>query len=382
MDFQLTEEQQMLKDSARRYLEETCAFDVARARLVAQGSYDPVRWQALAELGWLGMSLPEQFEGLGGSPIETALLAEEMGRVLCVEPYWAVAVLAAQTIAAAGDVAQAAALLPALVAGHRRPVLAHGEAEARGSIEYVASTATPAGEGRWTLRGRKTLVVGANAADSFIVSVRTSGAVTDRHGLTMFVLNRNTPGLGLREFRLVDNRWAGDLVLDDAVVDSRQMLGQVDEAFGALATGHAHALVALCSEAVGVMEKSLWITRDYLKTRKQFGVTLSSFQSVQHRMSEMLIELELARSMVYRALAQLDAPGDQAEQALSSMKVHVGASGKFVCAQAIQLHGGIGVTEEYVIGHYFKRMTAIENALGSSYAHLEKLAEVERRACV
>ena len=378
MDFQLSQEQQMLKDSARRYLEKNCAFE-QRAPLVAQGSFDAERWQAMAEFGWLAMALPEQFDGLGSGAIETAVLMEEIGRVLCVEPYWAVAVLAGQTIVAAGDARQAAELLPLLAAGLARPVLAHSEPEARGLVEYVGTRATPAGDG-WRLNGRKTLVVGGNAADRFILSARTGGALDARDGISLFVLARDTPGLTVRALRMIDNRWCVEIDLDDVRVGSEQLLGEPGKGYAPLAAGHAHALVALGAEAVGVMEKALWITRDYLKIRKQFGAQLSTFQSLQHRMSEMLIELELARGMVFRALASLEAAPELRDRALSAMKVQVGHSGKFVCAQAIQLHGGIGVTEEYVIGHHFKRMTTIEYALGSSHVHLERLAEVVRKA--
>lgn len=376
MDFQLTEEQQMLKDSARRFLEKNCVFG-ARQALIDKGSFDAVRWSDYAEMGWLGMSLPEQYGGLGYTALETAILMEEMGRVLCVEPFWAVAVLAAQTIVASGDSRKAEAILPELAAGNARPVLAHNETGARGAVAFVATSAVATAAGQWHLNGNKSLVVGGNVADRFIVSVRTSGARDDRQGITLFLIDRDTPGLTVRDVRLIDNRWCADIDLSDVVVHEADILGEVGNAYRALDDGHAHALVALCAEAVGVMEKALWITRDYLKTRKQFGVALSTFQTLQHRMSEMLIELELARGMVYRALAAMNAAPDERACALSGAKAHIGHSGKFVCGQSIQLHGGIGVTEEYVIGHHFKRMTSIEVELGSSRVHLERLADLE-----
>lgn len=378
MDFQLTEEQQMLKDSARRFLEEQCAFD-ARAALVAQGAYDAGRWRTMADLGWLGMAIPEEQGGLGTSAIETALLMEEMGRVLCVEPYWAVAVLTAQTIAAAGDAAWAERLLPDLAGGAALPVLAHGEHAARGLLSHVATTATPDGTGKWVLAGKKSLIVGGNVADSFIVSARTSGNLTGKHGITLFVVPRNAPGLTVRHVRLLDNRWCADIEFDNVCIEAGGLLGGIGDAYGALDHGHAHAMIGLCAEAIGVMEKALWLTRDYLKVRKQFGVTLNTFQALQHRMSEMLIELELSRGMLHKALSCMGLPEEERQRALSAAKIHIGRSGKFVCGQAIQLHGGIGVTEEYVVGHHFKRMTTIEYALGSSHFHLERLAGHERR---
>ncbi|RJF91712.1 acyl-CoA dehydrogenase family protein [Noviherbaspirillum saxi] len=378
MDFQLTQEQQMLKDSARRFLEDNCAFE-ARGSVIGNGGFDVGHWNTFAELGWLGMSLPEEYGGLGGSAIETALLMEEFGRVLCIEPYWAVAVLAAQTIVASGDQDKAGSILPALVAGEACPVVAHGEPDARGMLSYVTTSAVPAGPGNWTLKGNKSMVIGGNVADRFIVSARTSGAPSDQTGITLFLVDRSVPGVKLHDVRLIDNRWCADIDLADVQVAEADVLGTVGGGYAALDTGHAHATVGLCAEAVGVMEKALWITRDYLKTRKQFGVTLSSFQALQHRMSEMLIELELSRGMVHKALSTMNASPEVRQLALSAAKVHVGRSGKFVCGQSIQLHGGIGVTEEYVIGHHFKRMTTIEYALGSSHFHLEQLAAMERK---
>ncbi|MES2756551.1 MAG: acyl-CoA dehydrogenase family protein [Pseudomonadota bacterium] len=369
MDFQLNEEQQMLKDSARRYLEAQCAF-------AQRGKDDRDGWSAIADMGWLGMSLPEDVGGLGAGVIESAVLMEELGRVLCVEPYWTVAMLTAQTVLASGDAGKAQLLLAPMIEGRERPVLAHIETAARGNVAHVGTNATAIDEGRWRLDGHKVAVVGGNLADQLIVSARTAGANGDQHGISLFLLDPKAPGVSVTAVRLIDNRWAADIGLDGVVVSD--LLGEIDGAYPALLAGHEHGLLGLCAEALGVMEAALWITRDYLKVRQQFGVALSTFQSLQHRMSEMLIELELSRGMVHRAMAAMAGTAQQRAQALSAAKVHIGRSGHFVCGQAIQLHGGIGVTEEYVIGHYFKRMTCIEHALGNSHFHLEQLADLER----
>ena len=369
MDFQLNEEQQMLKDSARRYLETQCAF-------AQRGKDDGKPWGAFAEMGWLGMSLPEAVGGLGAGVIESAVLMEEIGRVLCVEPYWAVAILTAQTVLASGDAAKAEQLLAPMIEGGACPVLAHTEAAARGDIGYVATSATADGHGRWRLAGHKIAVVGGHMASKLIVSARTAGAHGDHNGISLFVVDPASPGVTVTPVRLIDNRWAADIGLDGVLVS--ELVGELDGAYAALVAGHEHGLLALCAEALGVMEAALWITRDYLKVRQQFGVTLSTFQSLQHRMSDMLIELELSRGMVHRAMAAMSGTAGHRARALSAAKVHIGRSGHFVCGQAIQLHGGIGVTEEYVIGHYFKRITCIEHALGNSHFHLERLADLER----
>ncbi|HHM6936593.1 TPA: acyl-CoA dehydrogenase, partial [Pseudomonas aeruginosa] len=197
-------------------------------------------------------------------------------------------------------------------------------------------------------------------------------------GISLFVVDPKAAGVERRDIRLIDNRWATHLYLRDVEVGRKNLLGAVGLGFGAIRHGLEQATVALCAEAIGVMERALWITRDYLKIRKQFGQLLGDFQSLQHRMSEMLIELELSRGMLHYALSSLNKNSDERAKVLSMAKAHIGKSGQYVCGQAIQLHGGIGVTEEYVIGHYFKRMTLINSALGSSMHHFEKLAGLER----
>lgn len=378
MDFQLNEEQNMLKDSVRRFMEDNCAFG-QRGATVDNGAFDGEHWQQLAELGLLALGLPEDLGGMDCSAIESALVMEELGRVLCVEPYWAVAVQAAQTLLATHD-PKARSVLQAMGQGLALPVLAHEEAAARGELAYVQMRAFETAQGRWRVNGEKVAVVGGNVADLFIVSARTSGAAGDLEGITLFLLDAETAGIDKRNVRLIDNRWASHLVFTNVEATAAQVLGQVGEGHAALSSGNAHAMVGLFAEAVGVMEQALWITRDYLKIRKQFGQTLSSFQSLQHRMSEMLIELELSRSMLHLGLASLELEQAQRDRALSAVKAHIGKSGQFVCGQAIQLHGGIGVTEEYIIGHYFKRMTLINAALGTSMHHYELLAAAERAA--
>lgn len=375
MDFYLTEEQQMLRDGARRYLETECGGEQRRPTIDAEG-FNAERWKMFADMGWLGLSLPEDSGGLGGSMTDVAILMQEFGRALVVEPFWPVALLTAQTLLSAGE-AKAEELLPALAEGKAFPVLAHGEDEARGTVEHVSTRAESGGDG-WKLSGVKSAVVAGNQADRYIVSARTAGATRDRDGISLFLVAKDAPGLNMRPVRMIDNRWCAHLELDGVAVGAGDVVGRVGKGCAALEYGHDRALVALAAEAVGLMERSLEITRDYVKVRKQFGVTLSTFQAVQHRLADMMIELELARSMLYRALSRLDAEPPARRQALSALKYQVGKSGKFVCGQSIQLHGGIGVTEEYIIGHYFKRMTMIEYALGNSHVHLQRLAEMER----
>ncbi|HDZ55217.1 MAG TPA: acyl-CoA dehydrogenase [Pseudomonas xinjiangensis] len=372
MNFQLDEEQGMFKDTVRRLMDDNCSFDM-RSPVITAGSFNAAHWQLFAEQGLLGLALPQSCDGLGYSAIETALVMEEMGRVLFVEPYWAIAVLAGQTLLASKD-KRYFTLLRGLSSGEIKPVLAHEEFCARGRLSHVSTRAKSAGPGAWVLNGQKNAVIAGNIADKLIISARTAGNDEDTHGISLFLVDPSSVGLTIRSHRLVDNRWATEIDISDLRVTEETLVGGLNQGFPALEHAHTHALVALCAEAVGVMERAMWITRDYLKIRKQFGQPLSNFQSLQHRMSEMLIEVELSRGMVHMGLASLDRPAAERSRALSAMKAHIGKSGQFVCGQAIQLHGGIGVTEEYSIGHYFKRMTLINTALGSALFHHEQLA--------
>lgn len=378
MDFQLNEEQSMLQDSVRRFMEDNCSFE-KRGSTIDNGALNSEHWHQLAELGLLGLAVPEEFGGMNCSALEAALVMEEIGRTLCIEPYWAVAVLAAQTLAATRD-PKVATILQTLCTGELLPVLAHEEAGAHGRPAYVQTRAFAVDNERWRISGEKTVVVAGNVAELLIVSARTSGSDDDEQGISLFLVDPKADGVQRRDVRLIDNRWATHLYLRDVEVGRKNLLGAIDLGFGAIRHGLEQATVALCAEAIGVMERSLWITRDYLKIRKQFGQLLGDFQSLQHRMSEMLIELELSRGMLHYALSSLDKAPSKRRKALAAAKAHIGKSGQFVCGQSIQLHGGIGVTEEYVIGHYFKRMTLINSALGSSMYHFEKLAELERSA--
>lgn len=378
MDFQLNEEQNMLKDSVRRFMQDNCAFD-KRSDVVDRGSFDGGHWQQMADLGLLGLTVPEAFGGMNCTPLESALVMEEVGRTLCVEPYWAIAVLAARTLQASND-PKTYPLLQALCLGQLLPVLAHEEAAARGNPAFVQTTATDLGDGRWRLDGEKVGVVAGNVAELLIVSARTAGHGADEFGISLFLVDPKAGGVEQRDLRTIDNRWASHLKLRGVELGPKNLLGRAGHGLEVLRQGLDHALVALCAEAIGVMEQALWITRDYLKIRKQFGQHLGDFQSLQHRMSEMLIELELSRSMLHYALSALDLDPTARGRALAAAKAHIGKSGHFVCGQAIQLHGGIGVTEEYIIGHYFKRMTLINQALGSSMYHFEQLADRERKA--
>ncbi|MFL9868925.1 acyl-CoA dehydrogenase family protein [Paraburkholderia fungorum] len=375
MNFNLNSEQQMLQDSVRRFVERDYGFEARRALLVSGSTRNTARWTTFAENGWLAAALPEAYGGLGGTVIDTVLIAQAFGRGLVVEPYVGCAVLGAQTIAAAGTPEQCERLLPALADGTRRIALAYGEAHSRGLPERSQMRAERVG-GNYRLHGRKTLVAGGADADGFVVSAVTQ----DDGGLTLFLVDAGTPGLTRAALPLHDGSWAAELTLEGVLLPAQAVLGEPGQGLPALQQALGHGTATLCAELVGGMERAIEITADYLKVRKQFGVPIGSFQALQHRLADMAAELEIARSMLYALLASImnDEAGRR-DYVVSQAKSLIGRAAKFVCGQAIQLHGGIGVTEEYQIGHYFKRAIVADALLGGSDRHDARCADYLRR---
>ncbi|CAG9167881.1 L-prolyl-[peptidyl-carrier protein] dehydrogenase [Cupriavidus laharis] len=371
MDFKLDDTQQMLQDSVRRYVDKDYSFERRTALLKARSSCSAADWAAFAGNGWLAAALPESDGGLGGSVVDTVLIAQEFGRGLVVEPFLGCAVLAAQTLVAGASPVQREALVPALADGSRKLALAYSEAESRGFPDTVACRANTV-DGGYVLRGVKTLVLGGVDADAFIVSAR----IGDGEGLSLFLVDATSRGLSRQPLPLHDGSWAAQVTLDGVKVDAGSLLGQAGQGLAALRHGLAHGTAALCAELVGAMEKAIEICAEYLKVRKQFGVSIGSFQALQHRMADMVAELELARSMLYHLLASM-ANDDAAtvQRSVSQAKALIGRAARVVCGQAIQLHGGIGMTEEYAVGHYFKRAIVADALFGRADHHEAACAE-------
>lgn len=351
-----TEEQVMLRDSVRRW--------VGRRDPRASEDFATV-WGQWAELGWLMAGLPEAAGGLGGTTYDSAIIAEELGRGLIRAPFVEITVTAARLL-----LALAPDRVAAIAAGDDRPVLAHDEAEARGDTDWVRATARPDGT-QWRLYGRKTGIVGAPHATSILVSAQVEGA-----GVTLFELPAGDAPL--RAFRSIDDRDGAELILSDTPAT---LVGAVGGAQAAIAMAMDHALVAESAEAVGAMQGALDLTRDYLLTRKQYGQVIGNFQALRHRLADMFIELEQARSMVLRGLAVLESDSARERAAMAAAtRARVAQAGHFVGAQGIQLHGGIGVTEEYPVGHHFKRLIAFELRHGTAAVQVERFAQLSREA--
>lgn len=368
MNFELDDVQGMLRDSARGWLQRNYAFDQRRKGIGEGWHRVAPNWQTFADMGWLSAGLPEEAGGLGGSVVETALLMEQFGEALVVEPLAAIAVVAAQTLLAIGG-STADEEVREIATGHRRMVLAHAEAEARERAAFVSTQALASGNG-WMLSGTKAGVAGGPAANSFLVSARTTGGIGDSDGLSLFVIDRKTPGLSIEDHLLADGTGASWLTLERVKVMPDALRGKVGQSFGAICHGLAHGAVMEAAEAVGAMQKAFEMTREYIQVRQQFGTFIGRFQALQHRIADMLIELELARSALLRAISSLQS-GDAPDTAV--LRVQIARAARLVGGQAIQLHGGIGVTDEYPVGHYFKRLIAIANASGGAHGALRSL---------
>jgi pimeloyl-CoA dehydrogenase small subunit len=376
MDFDFTEEQRLLDETVRRLVKDEYDIPKRRSYMAAPEGFSRALWERYGELGLLGLPFAESEGGFGGSAVETMIVMESFGRGLVVEPYLASIVLGGGLIALAGSDAQRRAILPHVAAGKRLLAFAHGERQARYGLSDVETTAKKDGAG-WVLEGRKGVVLNGDSAGTLIVSARTGGSSRERQGLALFLVDAKAKGVGVRGYPTVDGLRAAEITLERVAVAGDAVLGTPGAAYPVIERIVDRAIAALAAEAVGIMETLNAVTLDYLKTRKQFGVPIGSFQALQHRMADMVIEHEQSKSMA--VLAALSADLDDAAErrrVISAAKVQIGKSGRFVGQQAIQLHGGIGMTDEYAAGHYFKRLTMIDQTFGDADHHLDRFAEV------
>jgi pimeloyl-CoA dehydrogenase small subunit len=374
MDFDLSDEQRMLQDSVTRLLAEQCGFEQRGAML--DGPLEPAAalWRQFAELGLLGLPFAEADGGFGGGAVDTALVMEALGRALAPIPYLSTVVLCGGLLRAAASPAQRAVLVPAIAAGELTLAFAHSEPQARFDLSDVRTTARRQGNA-WMLDGDKRFVLGGDSADRLIVSARVEGTRSASDGIALFLVDANRTGVTRRGYTTQDRNRSADVRFDSVAVANDALLGEPGSALPAIQQAVDSAIAALCAEAVGAMAHAHQLTVDYLKVRKQFGVPIASFQVLQHRAVDMLVATEQARSMALYATMMADEP-DAAERqrAISAAKVQVNRSARFVGQEAVQLHGGIGMTEECQVGHYLRRLTMIEIQFGDTAHHLTRLA--------
>lgn len=371
MDFELSEEQLLLRHSCERYFADHYGFESRRRYAQEPRGWSLIAWKRYAtDLGLLGLPFAEEHGGSAGGPVETMIVMEQIGRALVLEPYLATVILGGGFIRLGGSKAMQAALVPSIAAGELSLAFAHAERQSRYDLADVAATARRDGAG-YVLDGAKTLVLHGDTAEKFVVSARLSGAQNERGGLALFLVDATAPGVAVRGYPTVDGLRAAEVTLSNLRVEAAAAIGEPGAAFPLIERIADAAIAALCAEAVGAMAAAHETTVDYMKTRKQFGVTIGSFQVLQHRAAEMLIAVEQARSMAMLA-TMMAAEDDLRERraAISAAKVQIGRSGRFVGQQAIQIHGGIGMTMETKVGHYFKRLTTIDTTFGDADYHL------------
>ena len=375
MRFDYTEEQRLLDESVRRFVARDYSFEARKRILASADGASAEAWRAFADMGLLALPLPAEHGGFGGTATDLAPVMEAFGEALVVEPFVATVGLGAQLVARAGNPAQQEAVLPRVAEGSMKLAFAYTEERSRYDLARVALRAQRSGKG-WVLEGEKRVVVGAPLADRIVVSARTSGAEADARGVSLFLLDPATAGIAQTPCRTLDGLRASDLRFSGARVGGEALLGAEGEALDVIEAVVDYATALACWEAVGAMRYANEATLEYLKTRRQFGVPIGSFQALQHRMVDMMVELEQARSMAGLACARVEpgVPAAERRRVVSAAKIKVADACRLVSQESVQLHGGMGMTEELKVSHTFRRLTMLAQQFGDADHHLERYA--------
>jgi alkylation response protein AidB-like acyl-CoA dehydrogenase len=372
MDYSLTDEQTLLADSVARFIDNDYSFEARRELAGSQLGFSQKHWSTFAQLGWLGVPFAEDDGGFSGGATETMLIMENIWRGLVVEPYLATVVLAGGAIRHGGSAAQKAKYLPGVVDGSTQWALAFAEPQARFNLVDINTTAVRKGDG-YVLNGHKAVVLNGPSANFLVVSARTSGAQRDVEGVSLFVVPSGAPGLTRRDYPTQDGHRAAEVVLKNVFVEISNLLANEGQAFSCLSRTIDEGIVAVAAEAVGCMEMLYKTTVEYSKTRKQFGQPIGKFQVLQHRMVDMFMEYEQSKSLMHLAVMEMNTGyGPSAQRAASAFKVQVGTSGRFVGENAVQIHGGMGMSDDLNVGHYFKRLITIDTLFGNVDHHLTR----------
>ena len=374
MDFIFSEEQQLLRDTVQKYIGKDYGFEARKAIVASKRGFSEKVWAQFADMGLLGVAFAETHGGFGGSAVDTMLVMTELGRGIVVEPYLSTVVLGGGLVDLAGSEAQKQAVLPEVVQGKLTLAAALGEPNSRYELNCVETTARRDGAG-YVLNGHKAVVLHGDCADKLIVSARTAGGARDAKGISLFLLDSDTAGVRAQGYRTIDGMRAAEIKLANVKLGAESVLGQVDEALPVLERAADFAVSALCAEALGAMEALNAATFDYLKTRQQFGRAIGSFQALQHRAVDMMIHCEQSRSMTYLAAVKVQSQdANERKRTVSAAKIQIGRSGRYVSQEAIQMHGGMGVSNELAAAHYAKRLTMINATLGDVDHHAERFA--------
>ncbi|MEP5566556.1 MAG: acyl-CoA dehydrogenase [Halioglobus sp.] len=363
MNFNLSEEQTMIQDSVARFVQDNYAFDQRNAAVALQNGFSEDNWQQFAELGWLSIPFAQEYGGFGGGPVDTMVITQEFGRGLVAEPFLPTVLLFGGLLQAGASEELKSELIPQIVAGELQGAFAFAERQSRYTITDVKTRARQDGAS-WVLNGEKTVVLNGGAAQKLIVLARSSGEQSDENGLSLFLVDAFAEGVSTTAYRMTDGREAANVSLDNVTADA--VVGGLAEGFALMNPVLDQAILAVAADALGAMESLNTQTLEYLKTRKQFGTHIGSFQALQHRMVDMFAACENTKSLLYRAVCALDAGDEDAQRSLLALKVMVGRAGRKIGGEGIQMHGGMGMTEELSVGSYVKRLMIANTLFGDA----------------
>jgi pimeloyl-CoA dehydrogenase small subunit len=377
MDFAYSEEQNLLRNSVVRLLADTYSFETFKKVSRGEPGWRPECWKQFAELGLLGAPLPEAYGGLGGGPVETMIVMEAFGRALVVEPYVPTVVVGGGILRSAGSETHKQKWLPKIAAGDAVLAFAFAEPQGRYNLADLAVTAKKQASA-YVLNGQKSVVIGAPFAHALIVTARTAGARREEKGISVLLVDRRARGISARDFPTVDGLRASEITFENVEVPADNLVGTPDDALPLIEQIVDEAIAAHCAEALGAMRMLQESTVEFSKTRKQFGVPIGKFQALQHRMVDMFMQVEQSASMTLMVTLKLGDSESARKKAASAAKVQIGKAGRFVGQNAVQIHGGMGMTDELALGHYFKRVTMIDTLYGSVDHHLKRYASLNR----
>jgi alkylation response protein AidB-like acyl-CoA dehydrogenase len=377
MNFDLNEDQRMIQDSIVRFVNDNYELDKRNAVVALEHGFSKDHWQQFAELGWLSIPFAEEQGGFGGGPVDTMVIMQEFGRGLVAEPFLPTVLLFGGLLQAGGSANMQAELIPQLIGGELQGAFAYLERQSRYEITDIASNAKKQGD-NWILNGEKTVVLNGKAAQKMIVAARTSGEQFDQAGITLFMVDAAAEGVERTSYRMTDGREAATINFSN--VSAEAVIGEIDQGYALMAPVLDNARLAISAEALGAMDNLNAQTLEYLKTRKQFGTTIGTFQALQHRMVDCFAACENTRSLLYRAVCTAEAGDDDAQRSLLALKVMVGRAGCQVGNEAIQMHGGMGMTDELAVGHYVKRLMILNTLFGDADYHQQKFAQLVNQA--
>ena len=375
MDFSFNEEQTLIQRQVAQFIQRDYEWEKRQALAKSELGFSSENWKIFADLGWLGISLSEESGGFGGSALETMIIMEEFGKGLVVEPFLETIVLCAGLIDSCGNKDQKSEILKKVISGEMHLALGFVEPQSRFNLADVTTEAKKKGDG-FVLNGFKSVVMNGPSANNIIISARISGKQSEEEGISLFVVDPKLEGVSLRNYPTVDGRRASEITLENVDVASSCLLAEEGKGFKELEKAIDSATLAICAEAIGAMEVLYKTTVEYTKIRKQFGQAIGKFQVLQHRMVDMFMEYEQSKSLLYMATIKQAEKAEDSKKAISGLKYQVGKAAKFIGQQAVQLHGGMGVTDELNVGHFFKRLTTIITIFGNTDYHLKRYSQL------